>query len=192
MSYKPPSPATGEISDIPRRGFFSRALAFAVGGLVGLLPTIPAVLYFIDPLTRKKRAVGMSGDAIDSEGFIKVASQDALGELPKSFKVVTDLRDFWNKFPDTEVGAVYLRKDGDTITCFNARCPHLGCTVKFDDGTKTYACPCHASAFSLDGERTNSIPPRNLDALECRVDADGMVCVKYQKFRASTKDQVPV
>jgi Rieske Fe-S protein len=191
MSHKPPSPATGEISDIPRRSFFSRTLAFAVGGLVGLLPT-PGRAVLHRSATRKKRAVGMSGDAIDPEGFIKVASEEALGELPKLFKVVTDLRDFWNKFPDTEVGAVYLRKDGDTITCFNARCPHLGCTVKFDDGTKTYACPCHASAFSLDGERTNSIPPRNLDALDYKVDADGMVCVKYQKFRAGTKDQVPV
>lgn len=193
MSHPTPSPVSGESSDVPRRNFLTKALALVIGGIVTVLPGIPAVLFFIDPLTRRKRAVGMSGDMIDREGFIKVASQDALGELPRQFKVVTDLRDFWNKFADTEVGSVYLRKRPDgRISCFNARCPHLGCTVKFDDESQTFECPCHASAFGLDGERTNSIPPRNLDALDTKVDKDGTVRVKYQKFRAGTEEQIPV
>lgn len=193
MSRKPSPPVSGEIGDLPRRSFLSRALAVVVGGLVMVLPAVPAVLYFIDPLTRRKRAVGMSGDMIDREGYIKVASRDALGELPRQFKVVTDLRDFWNKFANTEVGSVYLRKTPDgQIECFNARCPHLGCTVKFDDESQTYECPCHASAFSIDGKRTNGIPPRDMDTLKTTVDKDGTVRVKYQKFRAGTKDRIPV
>ncbi|MBL8849397.1 MAG: Rieske 2Fe-2S domain-containing protein [Planctomycetaceae bacterium] len=195
MSHKPPSPATGEISDFPRRGFMTRLLALVIGGLTGLLPAIPAISYFIDPLTRKKRAVGLSDDDMDPEGFIKVASQDALSEdgMPRSFKVIADMQDFWNKFPDTEVGAVYLRKESDgQISCFNARCPHLGCTVKFEDASQTYVCPCHASAFSMTGERTNSIPPRNLDKLDAEVREDGMVWVKFQKYRAGIKEQVVV
>jgi len=194
MSHKPPSPATGEINDLPRRGFMTRFLALITGALTGLVPAIPAVMYFVDPLTRKKRAVGMADDDIDPEGFIKVASVDALSEdgLPRSFKVIADMQDFWNKFPNTEVGAVYLRKDAaGKISCFNARCPHLGCTVKFEDASKTYVCPCHASAFSMTGEPTNKIPPRNLDALETRVQ-DGMIAVKFQKFRAGIKEQVVV
>jgi Rieske Fe-S protein len=194
MSHKPSSPATGEISDIPRRSFVSKFLAFTIGGLVSLLPAVPAVMFFIDPLTRKKRAVGMSGDMIDSKGYIKVASLDALSDdgVPRQFKVIADLRDFWNKFPDTEIGSVYLRKVGDKLSCFNARCPHLGCTVKFDDDTSSYVCPCHASSFSVDGERTNPIPPRNMDELDCRVDSDGIVRVKFQKFRAGIAEKVPV
>jgi Rieske Fe-S protein len=194
MSHKPAPPASGEINDIPRRNFLTRFLAFTIGGLVSLLPAVPAVMYFIDPLTRRKRAVGMSGDMINSEGYIEVAPLDALSDdgLPRQFKVVTDLRDFWNKFPNTEIGSVYLQKVGDDVRCFNARCPHLGCTVKFDDEAKDYVCPCHASSFSIDGKRTNSIPPRDMDELECDVDNHGIVRVKYQKFRAGIQDKVPV
>ena len=193
MSHKPPSPATVEIRDLPRRSFVSKFLAVAVGGLVSLLPAVPAVMFFIDPLTRKKRAVGMSGDAMDSEGFIKVASAEQLGPQPRYVKVIADLRDFWNKFPDSEVGAVYLSKDEQgEIKCFNARCPHLGCTVKYEDGAQEFVCPCHASAFRLDGERTNSIPPRSMDALEFKVDDAGNVLVRFQKFRAGIHEKVPV
>jgi Rieske Fe-S protein len=193
MSHKPSTPVTGEISELPRRSFLTRAMAMAIGGLAMLIPTIPAILYFFDPLTRKRRAVGMSGDMISAEGFIKVTTADAVTESPRQFKVVTDLRDFWNKFPQTEVGSVYLRKlpDGN-VSCFNARCPHLGCTVKFDDSSEKYECPCHASAFSLEGKRTNDIPPRNMDELQCRVDKDGNVLVKFEKFRAGIHEQVPV
>jgi menaquinol-cytochrome c reductase iron-sulfur subunit len=194
MSHLPPSPATGEINELPRRTFLSRALAVVIGGLVGLLPTIPAVLYFLDPLTRKKRAVGILG--ADAEGYFPITKVEALSAdgAPRSFPVVADLQNFWNKFPDTEVGAVYLRKDPETgdVSCFNARCPHLGCTVKYDDGSKTYVCPCHASAFSLEGEKTNEIPPRNMDSLDYKVDDDGTVRVKYEKYRAGIHDKVPV
>lgn len=194
MPPKPPAPGTGEINELPRRGFLRRAVAFLTGALVTLGPAVPAALFFLDPLTRRKRAVGMTGDAIDPEGFIRVTSQDALSDdgLPRAFKVVADLQDFWNKFPSTEIGSVYLRKQEGRVTCFNSRCPHLGCTVKFEPDQQHFACPCHASAFSLDGVRTNNIPPRNMDELECKVDDAGMVWVKFQKFRAGIPEKVPV
>jgi Rieske Fe-S protein len=194
MSHLPPSTATGDIKSLPRRSFLSKALATLIGGLIGLLPTIPAVMFFLDPLTRKKRAVGILG--ADPEGYFKITTVEALSPdgAPRLFPVVADLQNFWNKFPDTEVGAVYLRKDPETgdVSCFNARCPHLGCTVKYDDGSKTYVCPCHSSAFSIDGEKTNDIPPRNMDTLDCKPAPDGSVLVKYEKFRAGIPEKVPV
>jgi menaquinol-cytochrome c reductase iron-sulfur subunit len=194
MSHLPPSPTTGEINPMPRRSFLSKALATLIGGILGLIPTIPAVMYFLDPLTRKKRAVGILG--ADPEGYFKITSVEALSPdgAPRLFSVVADLRNFWNKFPDTEVGAVYLRKDPETgdVSCFNARCPHLGCTVKYEDASKTYVCPCHSSAFSLDGKRTNDIPPRDMDTLKPKVEPDGSVKVKYEKYRAGIHEKVPI
>lgn len=188
----PPEPA--EISTLPRRRFLTRALAFLVGSTVAFVPLGAAVVFFLDPLTRKKRAVGMTGDAIDPEGFIRVAPQAALATdgTPRSFKVVADVQDFWNKFPDSEVGSVYLQQNGDEIRCFNSRCPHLGCTVKFEGEKQQFVCPCHESAFSLNGERTNNVPPRDMDPLEVRVDDEGMVWVKYQKYRAGIHERVPI
>jgi len=194
MSHLPTPPATGEAETLPRRSFFSKALATLIGVVIGLIPTIPAVMYFLDPLTRKKRAVGISG--ANPEGFFKITSVEALSAdgAPRSFPVVADLRNFWNKFPNTEVGAVYLRKDPQTgeVSCFNARCPHLGCTVKFEDASNTFVCPCHSSAFSLEGKRTNDIPPRDMDPLDTKVADDGSVLVRYEKFRAGIHERIPV
>ena len=193
MSERPQPPPTGEIGDLPRRSFLSRFLTFCIGAVVTLAPAVPAVMFFIDPLMRKKRAVGMTGDAIDAEGYIKVATTEQLDSSPRYIKVIADLQDFWNKFPDSEVGAVYISQDEQgEVTCFNARCPHLGCTVKYEEGSQEYVCPCHASAFSLDGKRTNEIPPRDMDTLEWKIDDEGNVRVRFQKFRAGIHEKVPV
>ncbi len=191
---RPPAPESQEISTLPRRGFLSRAVAFVVGSTVGFVPLGAAVMFFLDPLTRKKRAVGMTGDAIDPDGYIRIAPKAALAAdgSPRSFKVIADVQDFWNKFPDAEVGSVYLQQNGDEISCFNSRCPHLGCTVKYEGEKQQFVCPCHESAFSLTGERTNNVPPRDMDSLECRVDENDMVWVKYQKYRAGIQERVPI
>ena len=192
MPDKPQPPPSDQITELPRRGLLTSAAAAVVGALVGVVPMIASAIFFLDPLSRQKKAVGATGDAIDAEGFIKVASRSALpiSNTPgrkndaSLFKVVADLQDYWNKFPDSEIGAVYLREQANgEIQCFNARCPHLGCTVNYDNTKQEYFCPCHLSAFSLDGERTNQIPPRNMDTLETK-DKNGDIWVEFIKFRA--------
>ena len=201
MTDKPQPPASDQIAELPRRGFLPRAAALVVGMLVGIVPMIASVLFYLDPLARRRKAVGATGDAVDPEGYIKIASRDALpsSNTPgqendaRIFKVVADLQDFWNKFPDSEIGAVYLRQQSDgEIQCFNARCPHLGCTVNYDSGEQTYFCPCHESSFSLDGARTNQIPPRDMDPLDTRVDENGDIWVKFMKFRAGIEERQAV
>ena len=57
------------LSDQPRRGFFASAMAIVIGGVVSLAPVVAGVLFFLDPLIRKKvKGEESSGD----EGFVKV------------------------------------------------------------------------------------------------------------------------
>jgi menaquinol-cytochrome c reductase iron-sulfur subunit len=76
------------------------------------------------------------------------------------------------------------------VHAFSTVCPHLGCGVDFNADKRAFACPCHESAFALDGRVESGPSPRGLDRLEARV-VEGRVEVKYQRFRQGTQDKVP-
>ena len=162
-----------------------------------MVPACAGAVLFLDPLLRKQhdadpKAAAAASAAGMGEGYLPITKIDALPAdgSPRAFKVIADLQDAWNKFPQTEIGSVYLsRSSSGEITCYNARCPHLGCTVQYKEGEQKYACPCHDSAFQLDGTRLNEIPPRGMDSLEAKAAADGMIWVKFLKFRAGTAEK---
>jgi Rieske Fe-S protein len=98
-----------------------------------------------------------------------VATIDALPSdgTPVQVPVIADLTDAWNCEPNQPVGAVYLRKVGGKVTCFNAICPHAGCFVAYSTDRNVFQCPCHTSSFQLDGARNLPSPsPRDMDALK--------------------------
>ena len=50
----------------------------------------------------------------------------------------------------TDVVGVYRDEDGDEHVV-DAVCPHMGCLVRWNDGERTWDCPCHGSRFEVDG-----------------------------------------
>lgn len=180
MSHEPPASPSAEAPP-PRRSFLVAAAAVVTGAIVSLTPLAAGIAYFLDPLL--KRRPTMRG--ADAEGFLQVANLTELPDdgTPLRFALSADKIDAWNLFRNQTIGTVYLRKLAGTVVAFNDTCPHLGCKVDYKASNKTFFCPCHASAFSLDGEKTNAIPPRGLDTLEVKVDADSRVWVKYQNFQ---------
>jgi menaquinol-cytochrome c reductase iron-sulfur subunit len=191
MNQKKVLPRTTEVE--VRRGFFVKALAILVGGVIGLVPVLAGGLFFVDPLLRRRNAASKKGDA--EPEFLRVTTLQALAQdgTPRLFPVVADQQDAWNKFPQTEIGSVFLRRtEGDHIACFNSRCPHLGCTVKYQTSLSSFVCPCHDSSFGLDGSRNNEIPPRDLDALDVEIRDENQVWVRFQKFRAGIPEKKTV
>ena len=61
--------------------------------------------------------------------------------------------------------------EGEAVA-FSAVCPHQGCTVAPDD--EQLSCPCHGSAFELDGSVKRGPAEEDLEAYAVQV-VDGQV-----------------
>ena len=53
------------------------------------------------------------------------------------------------EYGDDEV--FVIKHAGDKVAVLSAACPHVACKLHWDEGLKQFACPCHASFFTLDG-----------------------------------------
>lgn len=189
----------------PRRNWFYEATAAVLGAIVGLVPLGVGATTFLDPWRRKpnvpksRSRVGTEA-AIGKEGYFRVASKDALtiGDIPLRFPVIADQLDAWNFTPNQPIGAVFLQRISDLeIRCFNATCPHAGCSVGCD--SLGFVCPCHNSSFQPDGTRLNAQSgrdnpsPRDLDSLEIdpeRLAKQGEVWVRFQNFYTGKHEKV--
>ena len=186
-----PASTSTDSQHTPRRGFLAAAGAIVIGALVSLTPLVAGIAFFLDPILRR-RANFKGGDA---DGFLSVTKLADLPDdgTPLRFVLRADKIDAWNEFKDQTIGTVYLRKmPGDQIIAFNDTCPHLGCKVDYQEGKQEFLCPCHASAFDLDGKPINKIPPRGLDTLKSKVDSSGQVWIKYQEFQSGIEKQEAV
>lgn len=189
------SPASDATSGEPtRRSFLYKAVTATIGAVVGLVPVLAGIVFFFDPL--RKRTVA-SSPGLGKEGFLKVGRTDSVPKdgTPVRFTVIIERRqDAWTTYLNEPIGGVYVRREeSGEIVAFNTTCPHLGCSIDYLPGRGQYLCPCHDSAFAVDGKRTNKTPPRDMDRLE--VDADklktGEVWVKYVDFKTGEEHPVP-
>jgi len=61
---------------------------------------------------------------------------------------------------------VILVPAGETLQALSARCTHLGCLVHYHDLRKELVCPCHKSAYSLQGKRIRGPAASDLEVLQ--------------------------
>ena len=181
----PSAAAPGE----PRRDFISQALAVVIGTGVVVPPLAAGVVMFLDPVLRKDAALAS----------IRIAPLAAVPDdgVPRPFAVLADCRDAWTTQLDQPIGKVYLRRQpgSDKVQAFNATCPHAGCMVDFKPERNQFQCPCHTSAFEIDGARVMPcVSPRDLDDLKCEVRSDGgepSVYVEFVNFYSGMHEKKP-
>jgi Rieske Fe-S protein len=165
-----------------RRTFLSLAIG-AGSAVIGAIIAKPAVQYVVDPLLR---ASGKRGR------WLRVAKLEGMSEEhPVVVPVIGEQVDAWTRAPNARLGMVWIRRKGDQVVALNAECPHLGCKVGYDAAKQHFACPCHDSAFSADGERIAGPAPRSMDPLEARV-VDGQIEVRFVRFRAQVKERIEI
>ena len=181
------NPSATEVSEkLPRRSFFKEVAAIVIGGIAVIVPAVSGLLVFLDPLRKKTKS---------KSGAIRVTSLSALpnDNQPHKFPVISSRTDAWNKFPETPIGAVYLRRTGEkTVDALNVVCPHAGCFVDFVSARTCFLCPCHNSTFALDGkiQDPKSPSPRALDTLPVEIRGEE-IYVTFQNFRAGVAEKIP-
>ncbi len=155
---------------------------------MGAVMTVPLVRYFLYPVRRK--IVSTPDAPID----IAAAADIVAGAAPVRLPIIASgVRDAWNTSEDVAVGSCWVRKDGaGKITAFTSVCPHLGCSVSYSERSSDFRCPCHNSAFGVDGSKKDNGPAkRGLDPLAVTVEG-GRLKVRFQRFRNDISEREPV
>ncbi|HYF01395.1 MAG TPA: FAD-dependent oxidoreductase [Planctomycetota bacterium] len=65
------------------------------------------------------------------------------------------------------------RDEKGLLHAFSARCPHLGCIVRWNGAEKTWDCPCHGSRFTCFGRVVNGPANADLEPTDLRQEAVG-------------------
>ena len=123
---------------------------------------------------------------------------DLRGGDPRNAVGIEERRDAWVKYPREPVGSVWLIRQADgaspPVIALTSEVPHLGCAVNLNADGKSFLCPCHTSAFDLEGKPKNQVPPRAMDHLQVELTQgdDPEVRVKFQRFRTQSEEQIPL
>lgn len=179
-----------DTSGATRRGI----IATIIGGFVGFFPLAAGLFTFANPLRSRKGAAADEGPG----RLVFVAPLTALPAdgIPRQFPVIADRQDAWTLHKNEAIGAVYLRRQSgsEAVEAFNATCPHAGCFVAINPGGNAYQCPCHDSAFKLNGQLDHGPSPRPLDQLDAEVRASGEqkeIWVRYVDYYTGITKKVP-
>ncbi|AKU98944.1 Menaquinone-cytochrome C reductase iron-sulfur subunit [Labilithrix luteola] len=181
---KPPAETGSTREAAPEGTATRRTIGLAViGGACVFAATaaVPALVFVAAPLAKK------GGES----RWVRTVRLEQLAEgEPKRVAVIDDRTDAWTRERGVDLGSVWLVRQGANVLALSAVCPHLGCSVNTAPVIKDgFACPCHTSAFDLEGRRTSGPSPRNMDTLATRID-DGVVVVDFQRFRIGVPEKV--
>jgi menaquinol-cytochrome c reductase iron-sulfur subunit len=126
-----------------------------------------------------------------SARWIPTVRLDSLEDgQPKRVALVADHRDAWTMEKQVELGAAWLVRQGEAVRAWSVTCPHLGCAIDRVGGGG-FNCPCHDSSFDAEGRRLDGPSPRDMDALETRIE-DGVVLVDFRRFRQGIAEKAAV
>jgi quinol---cytochrome c reductase iron-sulfur subunit, bacillus type len=165
-----------------RRGFLG-ALSGALTAVLAGMVTLPGLRF----LTARRPRAAHDDDAI------RVAVPDELKEeRPLRVNVYGQRRDAWTRLDHARLGSAWLvRTPEGRVRAFSTVCPHLGCGVDWNEKTENFQCPCHGSAFGLDGRCLGGPAPRALDELDVQA-TGGQIRIHYRRFKTGTRTKEPI
>ncbi|MBL8168345.1 MAG: ubiquinol-cytochrome c reductase iron-sulfur subunit [Acidobacteria bacterium] len=164
-----------------RRSFLGVLMSVGTVG-VGAALSVPLARFALHPTLAKTTETAWSDVGAEDE-FSTIAE-------PAKRLINIEQRDGWRKVVSEK--SVYVTKSADgRLRVLSSVCPHLGCTVAWNETKGQFISPCHNGVFAPDGALISGPPRRGLDELETKIE-DGRLKVRYQYFRqlVATKEVI--
>ncbi|MDF1561184.1 MAG: ubiquinol-cytochrome c reductase iron-sulfur subunit [Bacteroidales bacterium] len=97
--------------------------------------------------------------------LLKPSREAGSSEPGATLRVIGNIEDFpsGTMTPDRINKLYIIREKEGGFLALSIVCPHLGCSVLWDETKKQFDCPCHSSAFDRQGVVLSSPAPRPLD-----------------------------
>ena len=144
-----------------RRHFYYLSAIYGLGAIIGGMLAVPAFVYLFFPPRAKK-----SQQWVDAADLTQIQVNSPQEVSFRRTKV-----DGW-KVSSERTTAWVVKTADDKAVAFAPQCTHLGCAYHWDEPSKTFVCPCHTSAFSIDGKVLGGPAPRPLDRYEIKIEAN--------------------
>jgi Rieske Fe-S protein len=164
--------STAEVESLTRRSFLGVLLGFG-SVVVGTALSVPLIRFALHPLLTKTTEIGWS----------EIGKIDEFASLTAPLKklIRVEQRDAWRKIISEKAIYVLPMKNG-AVRVLSPICPHLGCSIPWNEAKQQFICPCHVAVFTMDGAKISGPAPRSMDDLESKVE-DDVLKVRYQYFR---------
>lgn len=145
------------------------------------------------PMDRRSFLVGLAGVSLGAGALFAGATviqavmppsrsidgKTKVGKLP-----VASLADLQTGKPVlVEYGddVVFVTKTGpNSVNVLNAACPHVGCKLSFNQATKQFDCPCHASHFDINGKKLGGPAPRDMVSADFQIVGGQVVVASFK------------
>jgi quinol---cytochrome c reductase iron-sulfur subunit, bacillus type len=157
---------------VTRRSFLGVLLGFGTV-VMGAALSVPLIRFALHPLLTKTTEIGWS-DVGKIDEFAPLTA-------PAKRVIRVEQRDAWRKIISEKPVYVVPAKNG-TVRVLSPVCPHLGCSIPWNETKREFICPCHVAVFAMDGTKISGPAPRSMDDLESKVE-NGTLKVRYQYFR---------
>jgi menaquinol-cytochrome c reductase iron-sulfur subunit len=145
---------------IGRRDFI-KGTAAVIGGLIGVVISIPSVAFLLSPAMKS----GAETDAVIALGPLE---NYPVG-VPTRFDFTQTKVNGWERTA-INYGLYVVRKSENEVRVFSDVCTHLGCRVTWHADQEHYVSPCHDGHFDIRGSVISGPPPRPLDEFVTKIE----------------------
>ena len=162
-----------------RRGFLKAAVGL-LSGVLALALGGPMLVSLIAPSYRRQKATLAKVGRVDNLPLGQPVSLSFQYESEDAYLRETVTQDVW-----------VVKHSPTEFTVYSPICTHLGCHYGWDAQARQFRCPCHGSAFAIDGKVLAGPAPRALDTLRHRMEK-GELLVEWERFAPGVAQKIRI